>query len=401
VKERTEELTSVNARLEKEVAERRNAEELLLTGNRHLTAALAELRATQQRPHGARERPGAPVRELEEAFRKILQNCELVLRAPAVMANPAKVAEYLQQILTAAENGRRALRRTREMTEVSVESVETVCADALVDRVAVLMKPKLREQGKTEGPKVSLVKQVDKGVELEGDPVMLRDMLAELVMNSVSAIPRRGKVTIGARQQGSDVVLSVEDDGLGITEASRQRLLNPGAAGAAGTRKGTGYGFIHEVVARHRGRLEIESRKGIGATVRVIIPSGKVAATAGTRWRLLAVDDDPMVREIITAYLSQEGCTVELAANGKEGLAKFCAGDFDIVLTDRTMPEMGGDQLAREVKKRKPQVPVVLLTGAGEGMIAAGEKPAGVDLVMGKPFTMAGLLTALAKLRQP
>lgn len=285
------------------------------------------------------------------------------------------------------------------MTEVSVESVETVAADALVDSVMAVMKPKIREQGKAEGPKVSLVKQVDKGVEIEGDPVHLRDMLAQLVVNSISAIPRRGKVMLGARQQGSEVILFVQDDGLGITEAARQRLLNPSAAGAGTGDRTTGYALIHEVVARHRGRLEIESRKGIGTTVRVIFPSGKPASADNARRRVLVVDDDPMIREVITAYLAEDGYTVEVAGNGREGLEKFCAGDFDIVLTDRSMPEMDGDQLAREVKKRKPAVPVILLTGHGESMLAEGERPAGVDLVMSKPFTMSGLQKALAKFR--
>ena len=395
---RTADLTAVNERLQQEVADRRHAEEQLLKSNRQLTVALAELRSAQ-RSQAAGDRPGAPVRELDEVFRRIQQNGELVLRAPATLANPIKVGEHLQQILSAVETGRKALRRTREMTEVSVESVETVAADALVDSVMAVMKPKIREQGKAEGPKVSLVKQVDKGVEIEGDPVHLRDMLAQLVVNSISAIPRRGKVMLGARQQGSEVILFVQDDGLGITEAARQRLLNPSAAGAGTGDRTTGYALIHEVVARHRGRLEIESRKGIGTTVRVIFPSGKPASADNARRRVLVVDDDPMIREVITAYLAEDGYTVEVAGNGREGLEKFCAGDFDIVLTDRSMPEMDGDQLAREVKKRKPAVPVILLTGHGESMLAEGERPAGVDLVMSKPFTMSGLQKALAKFR--
>jgi DNA-binding NtrC family response regulator len=90
---------------------------------------------------------------------------------------------------------------------------------------------------------------------------------------------------------------------------------------------------------------------------------------------------------------------VELAVNGRDGLEKFTAGEFDIVLTDRSMPEMEGDELAREVKKRRPEVPVILITGFGDIMEATGEKPEGVDIVMSKPFTMAGLQNTLAKYR--
>ena len=398
VNERTAELTAANDRLQQEVSERKYAEEQLVRTNRQLTVALGDLR-TAQRPQPSSDRPAAPVRELDDVFKRIQQNGELILRVPATMANPAKVTEHLQVILTAVETGRRALRRTREMTEVSVESVETVEADVLVDSVMAVMKPKVREQGKAEGPKVSLVKQVDKGVKIEGDPVRLREMLAQLVANSISAIPRRGKVMLGAKAQGGEVVLFVQDDGLGITEAARQRLLNPSTGDDRKGDRTTGYALIHEVVARHRGRLEIESRKGIGTTVRVIFGTAKSEDATVARRRVLVVDDEAMIREVITAYLSEDGYVVEEAVNGRDALEKFCAGDFHMVLTDLEMPEMEGDELARELKKRKPSVPVILLTGHGGAMIAGREKPEGVDLVLGKPFTMAGLQTALAKFR--
>jgi CheY-like chemotaxis protein len=279
------------------------------------------------------------------------------------------------------------------------ETIETVALDPLVSRVLALTKPRAVEQGLSPGVKVSLVKQVDGNVEVQGDPARLRDMLVHLVRNSIHAIPRRGTVTVAARQQGTEVIITVQDDGLGITEAARQRLLDASEAGSRPDGSPTGYAVVHEVVARHRGRLEIESRKGIGTTVRVILPSAEETTAKRERRRILVVDDDPMVREVISTYLSEDGYTVELAANGREGLEKFCAGEFDIVLTDRPMPEMNGDQLALEVKKRRPDVPVLLLTGFGELMAASGEKPEGVDLVMSKPFTMAGLQNSLARFR--
>ena len=215
----------------------------------------------------------------------------------------------------------------------------------------------------------------------------------------MNAIPRRGRITIGAHQQGEDAVLFVQDDGLGVTEAVRQSLLDPSAVADHADGWPSGYGVIHEVVARHRGRLEIESRKGIGTTVRVIFPSAKTAVAQAPRRRVLVVDDDAIVREVICTYLAEDGYEVTPAVNGRDGLEKFCGGEFDMVLTDRSMPEMEGDEFAREVKKRRPDVPVILITGFGDIMAVTGEKPEGVDVVMCKPFTMAGLQTTLAKYR--
>ena len=403
VKERTAELEAVNVQLQREIAERRQAEEQIVKSNQQLTVAIAELRAAQ-RSRAAAERSGSATREIEEALRRVHQHSEVVLRAPALISNPEKVAEHLQQIMQAAEAGRKALRKPGEPSEIVAADVapaeevfQPVEIDTLVEHVTGLFQPKTGEQPGGAAPKVAFERKGSPGAEIHGDPIQLREMLTHLVRNSMNAIPRRGTITIGAQQAGDDAILTVQDDGLGVTEAMRLRLLDPSAAGERADGWPSGYAVIHEVVARHRGRLEIESRKGIGTTVRVIFPSAKCASPP--QCRVLVVDDDPVVREVIHTYLTDDGYAVTLAVNGRDGLEKFCAGEFDIVLTDRSMPEMEGDELAREVKKRRPTVPVILVTGFGDIMAATGERPEGVDFVLSKPFTMAGLQTMLAKYR--
>jgi CheY-like chemotaxis protein len=107
--------------------------------------------------------------------------------------------------------------------------------------------------------------------------------------------------------------------------------------------------------------------------------------------KILVVEDDSMVREVITVFLNGDNHHVEAAENGQEGLEKFAAGEFDVLLTDRSMPGMSGDQLAREAKRIRPQTPVILLTGYGDLMQGTDDHPAGVDLILGKPFTIDGL----------
>jgi DNA-binding response OmpR family regulator len=403
VKERTSALEAANAQLEREIGERRHAEEQLVKSNRQLTVALAELRAVQRR--AGSERSAAATREIEEALKRIQQHSELILRVPAVIANPTKVTEHLQQIASAADAGKKVLRKSREGADAAAEGgdaissgeIESVALDALAERAIATCSAATGEQKRAS--KISFEQKVDKGVEIQGDPVRLREMLTHLVRNSVNAIPRRGTVTVAAIQRGDEAILSVQDDGLGITEAVRQRLLDPSMVTDHPDGRPSGYAVIHEVLARHCGRIEIESRKGIGTTVCAIFPSAKAAGEAARKRRVLVVDDDPMVREVISTYLSEDGYVVELAVNGREALEKFSAAEFDIVLTDRSMPEMGGDELAREVKMKNANMPVILLTGFGDIMAASGEKPAGVDVVMNKPFTMAGLQNTLAKFR--
>ncbi|MGH7279140.1 MAG: response regulator, partial [Candidatus Rokuibacteriota bacterium] len=113
--------------------------------------------------------------------------------------------------------------------------------------------------------------------------------------------------------------------------------------------------------------------------------------------RVLVVEDEPMVRKAIIDLLAIDGHRVDSAVNGLEGLEKFRTHAFDLVVTDRAMPEMGGDQLAAAIRSLTPDKPVIMLTGFGDLMAARGERPAGVDVVVPKPVTASELQRAMAQ----
>ncbi len=106
--------------------------------------------------------------------------------------------------------------------------------------------------------------------------------------------------------------------------------------------------------------------------------------------RVLVVDDQEIICELITEYLREDGHEAIVALNGAHAVEKFDAG-FDLVITDQSMPEMNGVQLARAVKERWPDLPVILLTGFGEEMQAQGHHPEYVDMVLAKPVSSTEL----------
>jgi CheY-like chemotaxis protein len=165
-------------------------------------------------------------------------------------------------------------------------------------------------------------------------------------------------------------------------------------------------GSVYGIVRRHDGEVDIQSEPQRGTSVALSIPlergaekppTPKLPEQASLPLRILIVEDEPLVREVLGVYLTEDHHHITTAINGREGLEKFQAGDFDLVLTDRAMPEMNGDQLAAEIKKLKPRQPLILLTGFGDLMTGAGEQPDGVDLVVSKPFTLNTLRGAIAK----
>ncbi|HEX8489609.1 MAG TPA: response regulator, partial [Chthoniobacterales bacterium] len=206
---------------------------------------------------------------------------------------------------------------------------------------------------------------------------------------------------------GDDAIVRVRDTGTGMTESVRQRCLEPffSTKGERGT--GLGLSMVYGIVERHRGKLEIESAAGQGTTFIIRLPQAEIsdapaAASAAPRSQsslnVLLVDDEPRVLEVVSAYLRFDGHSVATAATGREALEKFRRNQFDLVVLDRVMPEMSGDQTARFLKQVNPDIPVIMLTGFGALIEVSGSQPAAVDVVVSKPVTLDGLRQTIEKL---
>jgi CheY-like chemotaxis protein len=164
--------------------------------------------------------------------------------------------------------------------------------------------------------------------------------------------------------------------------------------------------MVAAIVDRHRGRWSIESELDRGTRMILYLPQRAIRTTEAAaapsdarvrRLRILVVEDEAVVRKSIIDVLAADGHSVDSATNGVEGLEKVVDGWFDLVITDRAMPEMGGDQFAAAVKRMMPDKPVIMLTGFGELMAARGERPAAVDVVVSKPVSRSRLQQAVSQ----
>ncbi len=120
-------------------------------------------------------------------------------------------------------------------------------------------------------------------------------------------------------------------------------------------------------------------------------------ATSPTVWRVLLVDDDPLVCDSVRRMLEFDRRNVQVATSGKEALALCEKETFDLVIVDYLMPGMKGDVLAAAIKERLPHQPIIMITADAEKLSELNEKPAGVDLLVGKPFRLEDLREAVSK----
>jgi CheY-like chemotaxis protein len=233
-----------------------------------------------------------------------------------------------------------------------------------------------------------------------GNAGALREVITNLVINSIDAMPAGGQIAIRTWSEGAWVYLAVADTGVGMTEEVRQRAVEPFFTTKGRWSTGLGLSVNYGTVKQHGGHLDIESAEGRGTTVTIRLPSCEVlpdparSAPAVTReatprrYRVLVVDDDTRVREVLSEQLAKRGHTVVAAAGGVEALAMLERVEpVDLVVTDLGMPGMNGWELARAIRTRWPRLPIVLLTGWGSQVEAARADRAAVDLVIAKPVT--------------
>jgi len=397
-----------------DITEAKQAEDELRQSKRDLERALQELRAAhdqvvqQERLRALGTMASGIAHDFNNALAAILGFTELLCNRPENLADTKKTLRYLQMMNTAAQDAGVVVNRLREFYRQREEGevFAPVDLNKLIDQAVSLTQPKWKNQAEAKGIAIRVVTELGQIPNAVGSEADLREALTNLIFNSVDAMPEGGTITVRTRTAHSRVILEVADTGTGMTEKVRQHCLEPFFTTKGDRGTGLGLSMVYGIVQRHQGSVEIETAPGKGTTFRLSLPAAQESPPAGNAestpvsvrpLRVLLVDDEDMVRQILREYLIGDGHTVEPATNGHDALDKLPKVAFDVVILDRAMPGLSGDQVAVAIKELKPELPVILLTGFGNMMQAAGEQPPGIDLVLGKPVTIAGLRAALAK----
>lgn len=396
-----------------DITERKQAEETLRGANRRLEQALTALKNTQQqivqqeRLRALGTMASGIAHDFNNALASILGFSELLLNRPETLEDRAKTRRFLQLIHTAAKDAGNVVGRLREFYRHrdAGEVFTHVNLNELVQQAVSLTQPKWRSEALAQGITIDVVTRLDPNLPpLTGNSAELREVLTNLIFNAVDALPRGGTIAITTQREADRAVLTVHDTGTGMTEEVRRRCFEPffSTKGERGT--GLGLAMVYGILNRHDGVVDLESAPGQGTTFTIYLPIGKTTSAAPVATaspearrslRILLVEDEEMVRTVLWEFLTGDGHVVTAAADGRQGLEKFHGGQFDVVLVDRAMPGLNGDQVATAIKSVAPRLPVVLITGFGAMMQAAGEKPAGVDYILAKPVTLERLRETL------
>lgn len=317
--------------------------------------------------------------------------------------------KYLKYIRTAGEDIAHIVARLREFyrTRDDKESLQPLNLNVIVEQVVEMTRPRWRDIPQSSGITIEMETDLATDIpQLAGIESEIREALTNLVLNAVDAMPKGGKITLRTRmlheltndKYPSQVAVDISDTGTGMDEETRKRCLEPffSTKGKRGT--GLGLAMVYGVLKRHEGTIDIETAPGEGTTFHLTFPvrssDNKTLGDSGDKplaqLRILCIDDEPLLRELIKEILEREGHSVEVSDGGQSGLDEFRHSrergrPFDVVITDLGMPYLDGRQVAKAIKQESASTPVVMLTGWGAFMKDDGNTPEQVDAIISKP----------------
>ncbi len=396
--------------------------------------ACNELRQTQQslvdqeRLSALSQMARGMAHDINNALSPILTFSEMLLEQPALLVDPAR--KKVESIRASAADIARIVTRMIEVYRrwEDRDRLRLFSLKQVVQEVIELANLCWRDVPLNREATLPVETDLADGLpELYGHESEVREALSNLVLDAVDALSKgaRIRITAGTLCQNpladpgskpTHLFLQVSEGGGGPDQAVRSHSLEPFfSTRSQPSGAGLGLAMLHGVMTRHEGRVEVQQDPKAGATVRLVFPlrqppeheAPPQAVTAGlASLRMLCIDDEPLLRELLKEVLELHGHQVAVADGGQAGIdAYFKAQEeglpFDVVVTDLGMPGLNGRQVAERIKTASPEVPIIMLTGWGAMIEERGEGVAQVDAVLSKPPRMNALLETLARVAKP
>jgi signal transduction histidine kinase len=376
-----------------------------------LEQAIAELRDTQQqviqqeRMRALGTMASGIAHDLNNGLTIILGYGDMLLRDKKKFPAESTARADLEKIVLAGHDNAELVKRLREFYRPSDtrEHRQAVNLNELIEETLALTKPRWKSQANAAGATIRIKKDLGDVPIIAGVPAELREVLTNLIFNAVDAMPQGGRLCFRTKGKRGDVRLQISDTGVGMSDETLRKCLEPFFTTKGDRGSGLGLAMSYGIIRRHGGSISIKSQLNEGTTFTIKLPVPKEAPdrlvlgpeTSMRPLRILVVDDHPAICEIVSAYLAEDRHVVATASNAREAMERFCTERFDLVITDRAMPEVNGDELAGMIKELQPREPVIMLTGFADLMVEGNHSTKNVDLVLSKPARLDDLRKAI------
>jgi PAS domain S-box-containing protein len=391
VQERTAELARANKELQEEMVKREKVEQQLLQA---------------QKLESIGTLTGGIAHDFNNILGAIVINSEMaLLDLPA----GAGVRSNLALILKSGERGRDLVRQMLLFSRKSERKQEILPLIPLIRETFKLLRSSLPT---TIQMKLLLETESDA---VYADPSQVQQVIMNLCTNAAYAMRgKTGSINVSLQgiafssgdlpeadmQPGEYLVLAVKDTGSGMDEEVRKRVFEPFfTTKPVGEGTGLGLAVVYGIVKSHRGNITVYSEPGRGSIFRVYLPKAVTGVTEkagppkpipGGNERILFVDDEEIIVHSVRNMLVRLGYKVATVTNSEDALKLFSEKplEFDLVMTDQTMPAMTGEDLGKELMRIRPDIPVILCTGYSDLISSEKATAMGFRGFIMKPFTL-------------
>ena len=323
--------------------------------------------------------------------------------------------KYLKTILAASSRSAELTQKLLAFGRRGKNRVEPLDLLVMVEDCLAMIRP-------STSPDLQVVVAMEGCPTVDGDPSQIHQVLVNLCINAMEAMPERGTLTLSYSVQevseathpglpvpaGKYVELAVSDTGLGMSQEIQQRIFEPffttkNSSGVSGT--GLGLSTAYGIVRAHGGGITVNSSRGKGSIFRLFLPVGTMpptgwnAVTGGTRGEglVLLVEDEPLLRDLGVSVLESLGYEVATAGDGKEAVETYgrIHDRLSAVLLDLKMPRMSGREAFIELRRIDSTVPVIICTGYGENEEVQELLTLGARGLLAKPYQISTLAEKL------
>jgi len=322
----------------------------------------------------------------------------------------------LQQVRLAAARAATLVRQILTFSRRQPEERKPVQISLIVNEVLKLLRASIPTT-------IEIRQQIISQAMVLVDPVQIHQLVMNLATNAYQAMQEEGGGVLeftlkeiavdgdGELAPGPYVMLAVRDTGCGMEKAMMAKIFEPYyTTKEVGYGTGLGLSVVHGIVKSHKGKIGVHSEVGRGTTFKVFLPMvvSEEAMTAivdtlpplaKAHERIMVVDDEEAIRDLLNQFLSQAGYGVEVFADGVQAWQAFRSrpDGWDLILTDQTMPKMTGDQLVAKVLALRPELPIIICSGYSQILSGHQAKKVGAAAFLQKPLNRNALLIQIAR----
>jgi PAS domain S-box-containing protein len=324
----------------------------------------------------------------------------------------SRLVDHLNEVLSAGMRAKELVRQILTFARQTDEQLNPIQIDSIAKEVLKFMRSSIPST-------IEIRKEITEVAPILGSPIQAHQILMNLCTNAIQAMEKEGgtlcvqikDTTIGndtdpstrRPRPGAYIKVSVSDTGSGIPPEVIDSIFEPYfTTKPPGEGTGMGLALVHGIVESYGGLIQVDSVPGEGTRFDLWLPATTNGSTSrladigevpGGNERILLVDDEAAIVEVVGSILKRLGYTVTALNDSMAALNQFRGNPdtFDLVITDMTMPHMTGDKLAAAMLELRPELPIILCTGYSKGITEVKAEMIGIKALVFKPIAKVEL----------